>query len=214
MDGALTCLFKPSAIYSTLPAASGTATAAQATSIQSTSVQATPVQFFVMPDVNMETPPLRRSSRSSNNSQSDEGPAYVIGAVVFAHKGQSVPYWRLGVAIKIKAKAYTVRFFGDLKEVDCSKSNVMAFEEYPIRKKGQRVALSSSLYQMLAQNFSICVSRMPRKNMLSLKISEGSDKYLVSYEINILYGSPEFITVYINRNNTSISITLLTTFYF
>ena len=164
MDGALTCLFKPSAIHSTLPAASGKATTLQATSIQSTYVQATPVQFFVIPDVNMETPPLRRSSRSSNNSQSDEGPAYVIGAVVFAHKGQSVPYWRPGVVIKIKAKAYTVRFFGDLKEVDCSKSNIMVFEEYPIRKK--RAKGGSKLFTVpdaSKEFFNLCVKDAEKK---------------------------------------------------
>ena len=164
LDGPLTCLFKPSHLHSTLPAPSGLNTSGPATSGPATSGNATSIQFLTMPDVNIEAPPLKRSSRSKNNSQSDEGPSFVIGAVVFAHKGHSVPYWRSGVVIKIKAKAYTVRFFGDLKELECAKSNIMAFEDYAVRKS--RAKGGSKLFTIpdaSSEFFHLCVKDAEKK---------------------------------------------------
>ena len=96
-----------------------------------------------MPDVELLDTQLRKSVRSK--SVSEEGPAFVIGTVVFAHKGQAVPYWRPGVVVKIKPRSYySVKFFGDLVEHDCTKSNMMPFGDFDRRKtksKGSKLFL-------------------------------------------------------------------------
>ena len=87
-----------------------------------------------MPEFGQVENPLRKSSRSSKSSCSDEVPAFIIGNVVFAHKGQSVPYWRPGVVRKTKPRGYfLVKFFGDLLECDCTKSHMMPFQDYEKR---------------------------------------------------------------------------------
>ena len=98
-----------------------------------------------MPEVVLVDMPLQvsaRAARAARSSASDTDtpppppPTFEVGKVVFAHKGQSIPFWRPGVVLKVKAKDYyLVKFFGDLVEHDCKKSNIMNFSDYERRKK-------------------------------------------------------------------------------
>ena len=94
------------------------------------------MSYQEMPEVQVVDLTLRKSARSSVTDEGTLPPPFEVGKVVFAHKGQAVAYWRPGVIVQIKPKGYyTVKFFGDLVEHDCTKSNLMPFSDYDGKKK-------------------------------------------------------------------------------
>ena len=117
-----------------------------------------------MPEFGQVENQLRKSSRSSKSSCSDEVPAFIIGNVVFAHKGQSVPYWRPGVVLKAKPRGhFLVKFFGDLLELDCTKSHMMPFHEYEKRKWRSKAPKMFTIPDGQSEFFMRCVEDARKK---------------------------------------------------
>ena len=111
-----------------------------------------------MPEIGQVENNLRKSSRSSKSSCSDEVPAFVTGNVVFAHKGQTVPYWRPGVVLRSMPRGhFIVKFFGDLLELDCTKSNMMPFQDYEKRKWRSKVPKMFTIPDDQTEFFKMCV---------------------------------------------------------
>ena len=122
------------------------------------------VKYLPMPEIGQVENQLRKSSRSSKSSCSDEVPAFIPGNVVFAHKGQSIPYWRPGVVMKAMPRGhFLVKFFGDLVELDCTKGNMMPFADYERRKWRSKVPKMFTIPHGEAEFFQRCVDDAKEK---------------------------------------------------
>ena len=118
--------------------------------------------YLPMPDIGEQQ--LRKSARSSKSSCSDEVPAFVTGNVVFAHKGQTVTYWRPGVVLRPMPRGhFIVKFFGDLLELDCTKANMMPFQDYEKRKWRSKAPKMFTIPDGQVEFFRRCVEDAKEK---------------------------------------------------
>ena len=69
---------------------------------------------------------VRTRSQTSKPSDVDD----LVGQVVFAHKGKSIPCWFPGRVLKKNEKGYEIEFFGNLGTEVCTSRNTIQYEEY------------------------------------------------------------------------------------
>ena len=75
----------------------------------------------------------------------------IVGKIVFAHKGKSIPCWFPGKVLQKTSKGYEIEFLAQFGTEVCVEKNVMIEEEY-IRKKND--SSSSSLFRVPAKHKS------------------------------------------------------------
>ena len=69
-------------------------------------------------------------TRSQTRSQNVE----LVGKMVFAHKGKTIPCWFPGKVVNKNEKGYEILFFGTFGKEVCIEKNIMIHEDYLLKK--------------------------------------------------------------------------------
>ena len=73
---------------------------------------------------------LPRTRSHSELEKSVSSRRFIIGKLVYAHKGKLVPCWFPGVVEKKTKKGYKIKFLAEFGFQDCVTSNMMMFDDY------------------------------------------------------------------------------------
>ena len=72
---------------------------------------------------------VRTRSQTSQSNSVD-----MIGKIIFAHKGKSIPCWFPGKVLKKTSKGLEIEFFSQLGVQICTEKNTMLYDDFFLKR--------------------------------------------------------------------------------